>query len=339
MAPIHAWNRRIFYILILVFILSCRFLYAENTSLISAGKNKFVPPEGKTLLVIGQDIDSIEEYIKTTQIIPAGFMVYTSVNRAEGLDEPVDFGNGISHAQFLVEKYSNTIIQIGLYMCGILEEICSGDFDENIDRIGAWIQRSARPVYLRIGYEFDFPENNYDPGLYKQAYQYIVNRFRKNKITNIAYVWHSFASLGRYPIIKWYPGDEYVDWIGLSFFRNDQRAYAEFMAKFAKEHNKPLMMAEATPYGFVLSQSNTAWKQWFIPCLKYISKKNVGMFSYINVNWDVLSMWQGQGWGDTRVQADKDIMAQWMQETRKDKYLKSSPELFKILNYQEKTRK
>ena len=126
----------------------------------------FAPPDGKTFLLIGQDQETIETYIKSTAHVPVGFMVYTSVQEARGLADPVDYGSGIMHAQALVDKYPHAAIQIGLYMVGVLKEIIDGKFDENLDKIGAWIIKADHPVYVRIGYEFDLPQNGYDPALY-----------------------------------------------------------------------------------------------------------------------------------------------------------------------------
>ena len=48
----------------------------------------------------------------------------------------------------------------------------------------------------------------------------------------------------------WYPGDEYVDWMGLSYFVQEADCggppFDELLA-FAREHGKPVLVAEATP--------------------------------------------------------------------------------------------
>ncbi len=295
--------------------------------------NKFVPPEDKTLLLIGQDIDTIENYIKHTGIIPAGFITYTSILHLEGLHQPIDIGAGTMHAQYLVDKYPDTVLQIGLYIVGILKNIINGEIDNNIIKLGKWIKKTKRPVYLRIGYEFDFPQNDYDPALYKKAYKHIVDIFRKNNINNAAFVWHSFASHSNKPLINWYPGDDYVDWFGVSFFKKGQLANINFITRLAKKHKKPVMIAEATPFGYNTSKDETAWKGWFKPCFKYIELNKSEMLSYINCNWESFSMWQGQDWGDARIKTNNIIKNRWMEEIQKETYLHSSKELFKILNY------
>lgn len=51
------------------------------------------------------------------------------------------------------------------------------------------------------------------------------------------------------PTEAWYPGDEFVDWIGFSYFIQ-QECNLEPINKlrmFAREHNKPVIVAESAP--------------------------------------------------------------------------------------------
>lgn len=294
--------------------------------------NKFIPHEGKILFMIGQDKDTIDAYIEDIGIIPAGFMMYISIQEMESLYSSVDYGSGSQYFQYLVDNYPDTVMQIGLYMVGALEGVVDGSCDENIDKLGKWIKKTDRPVYLRIGYEFDFPENNYEPAKYIKAYKYIVNRFRQNNVQNVDYVWHSYASYISRSVLDWYPGDEYVDWFAISYF-NGRTKYMDSMAQLSEEHNKPMMIAEATPRGVGTYYGEYALDKWFRPFFDFISEKNIKAVCYINSNWDEQPMWKGQGWGDARVQTNKIVKKAWLDEIKKEKYLHSSPELYKILGY------
>ncbi|MCK5393576.1 MAG: hypothetical protein KAI91_04500 [Candidatus Omnitrophica bacterium] len=44
-------------------------------------------------------------------------------------------------------------------------------------------------------------------------------------------------------------------------------------------------------------------------------------------------MWKGQGWKDARVEANKKIKNWWTTEIKKAKYIHSSENLYKLLNY------
>ncbi|MBD3264742.1 MAG: hypothetical protein GF375_06540 [Candidatus Omnitrophica bacterium] len=298
-------------------------------------KAKFAPPPGKIIFIVGQDNDTIEEYINNTGTVPAGFMVYTSIQECKGIYLPVDYGSGPQCFQCLVEKYPNTVIQLGLYMTGALEEILSHKYDKNIDKLSRWIKNSERPVYLRIGYEFDLPQNSYKPEKYIEAYRYIVDRLRKDKVENVAYVWHSCGCYSYRPPIEWYPGNNYVDWVGLSYFYPVTK-YTERVVELAEKLNKPLMIGEATPRGVGTRYADYAWKRWFEPFFEFIKNNKVKAVCYINSDWESMPMWKEQGWLDARVQANPKIKNRWLKEIKKPPYLTASPYLYKTIGYKKK---
>jgi hypothetical protein len=115
------------------------------------------------LFFIGQQKDSIEGYLQEVGV-PDGFMIYTSIQDVEGLDSSSDKGAGIQHAQEYVNKYPECHLQLGLYLKNALSDILAGKYDANIFRLGEWIRKSQRSVYVRIGYEFDLPDNGYPAG-------------------------------------------------------------------------------------------------------------------------------------------------------------------------------
>ncbi|MGA2091715.1 MAG: hypothetical protein ABSH12_09700, partial [Endomicrobiales bacterium] len=153
---------------------------------------KFEPPDGKTLLLIGENQNSVNTYVKEFKTIPAGFMVYTNLDNVTGLSEPFNCGAGVQYGQLIIDKYPDTVIQIGLYMVDMLEGALAGDYDASIDRLGAWIAATKRPVFLRIGYEFDGPHFHYDPEKYVQVYRYYVVKLILN---SVIYFIKFFASL------------------------------------------------------------------------------------------------------------------------------------------------
>lgn len=284
----------------------------------------FVPEKGR-LLIIGQQRDVVDDYVKALRMVPAGLMGYTSTQRMEGVLAAADHGAGIQHLQYFVDKYPDTALQIGLYMRKDLDQVLKGHRDENIALLGQWLMGTGRPVYLRIGYEFDLPDNHYDPLQYQAAYRYIVDRLRSQGVTNVAYVWHSavtFDNPGRY--LDWYPGDDYVDWFGISFFNPQQTRVAEDFFRLGREHKKPLMIAESTPAGVYSLRSK---KEWFRHFFDLIRRNDVKAVSYINSSWDDLPVFKAMHWGDARVQADPELKELWLNEIRKD-FLYSSRLLF-----------
>ena len=296
-----------------------------------ATQASFAPPDGRVLLFIGQDRDSINEYVRATGTVPAGFMVYTSIQDLHGLTQPVEYGAGVIHAEALMKRYPQTVLQIGLWMVGAVYDIPQGRYDAQIDRLATWLINAHRPIYLRVGYEFDLPENQYQPTAYVRSYRYLVNRLRQRNVRNVAYVWHSFAADNSTPLTAWYPGDDYVDWCAVTLF-NQGWGDLDPMATFARDHHKPLMIAEATPRG-IGTTNERAWKKWFDDCASFIVSANVKAFCYINADWETLQMFRGQGWGDSRVQVNQAVRQDWLMTIGTARYLHASGELYREVGY------
>lgn len=143
------------------------------------------------------------------------------------------------------------------------------------------------------------------------------------------FVWHSWASsLTRSnQLARFYPGNDYVDWIGISLFsqlysKDDHphklgtRETVQAVLDFAKNHgnNKPVMIAESTPFGGI-PLLHDPWQDWFAPALKLIQNvdNNIAMWSYINCDWTWQPMWHDVGFGNTRLAINETIMKLWQE--------------------------
>ncbi len=290
----------------------------------------FVPSRGR-VLVIGQQKDSMEIYIKEFEAVPAGFMLYTSIQELDGLECPDDKGAGVGHGQYWVDTYPETVLQVGLYMVDALPGILAGNYDDHITQLGEWVRKTRRPVYLRVGYEFDNKENRYDPASYQEAFRYIVKMFRKQGVTNAAFVWHSMASFeAGMNLMDWYPGDAYVDWFGISFFSTQQSRAVEAFCHLARGHGKPVMIAEAAPAGLYTARGKMDWLRRFFDL---IEKEDIQFVSYINSDWDRLPMFAPMRWGNSRLHGTAELREYWLSRVREAGCLVSSPELFGILGF------
>lgn len=276
--------------------------------------------KNKSVFVIGQDSQSIEDFFSSLKQFnikeisyPDGIMVYTSINSISGLDEPSYNGAGTNYADDMLKKYPDIkVVQIGLYMKDMLDEVINGSFDENIDKLGTWIKNSNKTVYLRIGYECDNPENNYNSEKYINAYRHIVTRLKNNGVANTYFVWHTIAWNGNnknpYNPISYYPGDDYVDMIGISFFDATAVKERKIVSTIALNKKKPLMIAESSPFNQYSVEKKLAWMKTLF---KYVKDYNVSFISYINVNWNELPMFESQNWGDARLQQNKILIEKW----------------------------
>lgn len=330
-------------------------------------EGRFTPPPGRTLLIVGQDLDSIHGYVEATGRTPGGVTTYTDLSEGEhesllsGLFEPADWGAGRIHAVELVSAYPESSLAIGLFIVdrtgSNLARIADGTHDAAIDRLGAFIRNAERPVFLRVGYEFDGPWNHYEPEPYVAAFRHIVDRLRARGVDQFATIWQSFAGstprYGGHPVTAWYPGDDYVDWFGTSWFEAEPAAQEAFLA-LAREHGKPVLIAEAAPRGFDLERltfspvsdgrsftsldADSIWAGWYEPFFRYVHENAdvIRAVAYINADWKSQAMWTvdaGNGyWGDSRIQANARILDRWKAEISGPSWLHGGPGLIDALN-------
>ncbi len=309
-------------------------------------QTKFVPPSGKTLLIMGQTVQDIDDYMNnfSDQPIPGGWSAYWGIPEFNGITETHTNQNGSSHNhQMLVDRFPNTAIQSGLWMVGtwdVAKRTADGEFDEVIRQYSDWAKSINRPIYLRIGYEFDGPHNELEPTEYVNAYRHIVDMMRSQGVENVAFVWHSyiFAPYNGNSLASYYPGDEYVDWVGVSLFGllyqdADLMQYGNAVLEFAKEHKKPVMAAESSPVNGIYPENLETWYTWFSNFFSVCYNKNIKAISFINTNWEQYSIDGIGSWRDARLANNELISKAWFLETNKDRYLKQSESLFEELGY------
>jgi hypothetical protein len=142
------------------------------------------------------------------------------------------------------------------------EEVANGTWNSVIQANAIWIKNNfPYPLILRIDQEFNVPGGFGWAGnstVYVAAYQQIVNIFREENVSNVEWCWcPNFVNSPGVCFTDYYPGDNYVDWIGTDLYANTW-GYANFDAMlnvtdssnpvspydFALAHNKPFMIAE-----------------------------------------------------------------------------------------------
>lgn len=328
---------------------------------------KFEPKEG-VLLFVGQELEAVggleaynDGYLDHFER-PAGWTTYTNINPGEnsfgriqegldGLYETHDWGDNDYNATLQLQDpdYENMALAIGLQFVNHEEKVADGTHDAYIDQLADFLlSLGKRPVFLRIAYEFDGdPWNHYDRESTIKAYKRMVDRLRAKGVENTAYVWQSTGFIsGQEQLEGWYPGDDYVDWCGVSFFNRWKEIE---MFEFARKKGKPVFIAEASPtisdYGGKLygetketqlgnpEQAEEAWQKWFIPFFNAIEENAdvVKAVHYINCHWDSHPMWFDNPTFkgiDARLQLSDAISKRWKAKTADAKFIKSSPELY-----------
>ena len=333
---------------------------------------KFEPEDGKCILFVGQELTAIgglddydDGYFDHFRI-PGGFTMYTNfspgdnsfghVNKGlDGVYTTDDWGDSPSNMslQLADEDFKHCALAIGLAMVNHEKEVAQGKLDHLIDGLGRFIQGLGdRPVFLRIGYEFGGEWNHYDRKDYIQAYKRIKDRYDRQGINNIAYVWQSHGwGMDLEELESWYPGNAYVDWCAYSFFSRFKEVQ---MIDFARKKGKPVFIAEATPTiststvkingktkETILAnpdQAEEAWNKWFVPFFETIEQNEdvIKAVSYINCHWKANPMWFDNPTFqdvDARLQTNTMIAQLWKEKISDVRFLHASPDLFDLLKY------
>lgn len=159
-----------------------------------------------------------------------------------------------------------------------VQKVIDGDFDQFLSDWADEIKDFGRPVMVTFGCEmngdwfpwsgvfqggstttdFGDPKKADGPERYVAAYRHIIELFRNEGVNNVTWIFHPNAR--SYPEEDWnsihayYPGDEYVDWVGISLYGTQyvdehwhgfealmDPVYNELTSLFP---NKPLMLSE-----------------------------------------------------------------------------------------------
>lgn len=247
-------------------------------------------------------------------------------------------------------------------------DVVAGKWDEKIDMFIATLKKyPSLRFLLRIGYEVSIPlfanktttdigtildkynsqginpiENaptieEFDLEAYKSAYNHIADKMKAAELPNIAYVYHPVRGICDAKFL--YPGNQNVDWIGVSTFNHDVclstlengvemfncpeteqlDANLDLAMKWAKDScNKPLMIAESAVQQPACN--TVAGFKNYIDRLAYIIETyDVRCLAYINSDW-ILHHWTPP-WGDSRVEKEAEVKSHWLDEVNKTRYL------------------
>lgn len=91
-------------------------------------------------------------------------------------------------------------------------------YETYIKATADYLEKLKIPVFLRFAGEMNIKNNCKDSDSYKKAFIY-VSKIMKDKAPNVAMVWspNDISAKGR-TYDQYYPGDEHVDWIGISTY-------------------------------------------------------------------------------------------------------------------------
>ncbi|MDW3196377.1 MAG: glycosyl hydrolase [Cytophagales bacterium] len=193
-------------------------------------------------------------------------------------------------------------------------DVLDGKYDAYIDRFAEDAKAFDRMVLMRFLHEFNGNwyvwsgnkngKENGGPEQVIAVWKYVVDRFKAKGADNVKWLWVPHGPSTDMSLEPWnhvsqyWPGDEYVDWIGLdgyNFYPKDpwggDRPYRDFDNCFRKLYDdcanlgeQPMMIAEFGTGEFEYKGSNKA--DWMSDAFQKIKTDypRVKIFTWFNIN-------------------------------------------------------
>ena len=187
-------------------------------------------------------------------------------------------------------------------------DILEGKYDDYLDKMAQALNELDYPMLLRINNEMNGDWVLYsayyvgkDTDLYIDCWRYIYNRFKENGVDNLIYVWNpnggSYPNYAYNSYLNYYPGNEYVDVVGLTAYntgtyykgetwKSFSEAYDSFYYDYISRFTHPMMITE-----FSCASMGGSKSDWFDDMFKKIT-------GYDRIKIAVL--WNGQDYDMTK---------------------------------------
>lgn len=185
----------------------------------------------------------------------------------------------------------------------VFDLIDKGYFDSFIISFSERLKMLQRPVFLRFAHEFDNPfypwytDSIDGPSMFKKAWIHVYQIFKDNGADNVIWIWNPWKSES---VGTFYPGKEYVDWIGVNILNygkyNQDSKWHEFENLYNPFHQEfknlpptPVIISE-----FGSLKDDQKQDVWFKNAFNSIEKefdeiKSVIYFnSKVDDNWPVV---------------------------------------------------
>ncbi|MEY2468933.1 MAG: hypothetical protein QOF21_1631 [Actinomycetota bacterium] len=180
-----------------------------------------------------------------------------------------------------------------------LAKIAGGSFDAYLTRWANQIKTWNHPLWLRFAHEMNgdwYPWaeglNGNSAGSYVAAWRHVHDVFANAGVTNVTWVWTPNVLIpGRPSFASLYPGDSYVDWVGLdgynwgtsaswSGWQSPSDVMGTTLANLRQVSSRPIVIGETA--STEVGGNKAQWIQQFFSMLA--ANPDVKAFLWFNLN-------------------------------------------------------
>jgi hypothetical protein len=288
----------------------------------AAPPTRATPRLHPTIGVSTATIEDLDSFISATGTHPEVFDVFESWANDRPLDRYVADSVAARGARLSI-TWEPWVADSGSAQPSYsLASIIDGSHDAYIDMFAKSIQAFGHPVTIRLMHEMNgnwYPwglgVNGNKPRQYVAAWQHVHDRFAALGVTDVSWMWAPNAVYtGSAPLAQLYPGDAYVDAVGLSnynwgHYSHDGFAtewmtfgqlFDESIRQVAALTTRPLWVAETGS-----SDKGGDKAAWVADTLAAVSARS----DVAGLVWfDQVDKGAGVDW---RIETDPDVVAAW----------------------------
>lgn len=158
-------------------------------------------------------------------------------------------------------------------------KVVSGAYDAGLNETFTYLNTLSCPVFVRIGGEMNVWSTQAKPADYIAAYRHVVD-IARSRAPRAAMVFSpNYSSGNRVDMDIYYPGDQYVDWVGASLYYDrwhhsgdtardafygvgaygDALLNIQQVVNLSRLHNKPVIATEGGSSNKYNGADNSAW--------------------------------------------------------------------------------
>jgi hypothetical protein len=233
----------------------------------------------------------IEAFTTSAQKAPNTVLFFTNFSR----EFPVDAVNNAWGSGILPMVTFEPIVEDSSDGQPLLRDITNGEWDEYFTQWATAVKANEKPIALRFAQEmngnwYSWSDGRYGNanGDYIRAWRHVHDLFEQVGADNVIWVWsvNRINTLPDKTLDRVYPGDDYVDWVGVSGYYRDENTAPTFDSTFGAtlaelERVAPSKLVMLTEVGAGTSEQNRiAWIQSFFAAL--LEHQEIVGFNWFN---------------------------------------------------------